>query len=107
MGRKNQEELGDKDFVKGERETTRTQDAIEMRMRMEKIISGLKIGKRYTLRFQSYTTSAYGREEAVGKIIRRKMELLGKYRYGALFLEPGGYRQFFTWKELASGGLAK
>lgn len=66
-----------------------------------------QLGKSYKIKHKTYIglhdSGAIG--SRAGTTVIEHGVLLGKYQAGALFDMEGGWREFFTWQELAAGGL--
>ena len=71
--------------------------------RMLAIRERLIQGRKYTIRHKSYLTGSGA--EKMGWIVKTQMTLAEKYPHGALFHVDQGWNEFFTWQELAAGGL--
>ena len=71
--------------------------------KMQAIKEQMTRGRRYTIRHKRYLSGSG--EEKFGRMVNTKMTLAGKYPHGALFRLDQGWYEFFTWAELAAGGL--
>ena len=70
------------------------------------IMTKTKVGKSYRIRHRKYLTGTEGSDHA-GMITTERMTMTGKYPAGALFRTERGWNEFFTWQELAAGGISK
>lgn len=97
------DEITGKDGIKGELPEEKPIGWFCWRMRGIK--EGMARGKKYTIRHKFYLSGTG--EEKQGRIVNTKMTLVGKYPHGALFRVNQGWNEFFTWSELAAGGLIR
>lgn len=75
--------------------------------RMQTLKKKTQLGKQYRIKHKTYLGlhDGAGIGSRAGTTIIEKGVMLGKYQAGALFDMEGGWREFFTWQELAAGGL--
>lgn len=97
------EDITGKDGIIGEPPDERPVGWFSWRMR--DIRERITRGKRYTIRHKSYFSGTG--EEKLGRIVNTRMTLAKKYPHGALFHVDQGWYEFFTWAELAAGGLRR
>lgn len=95
------EDITGKDGIKGEPPDERPIGWFSWRMRA--ISKKITRGNRYTIRHKSYL-SGTGKEK-MGRMVKTRMTITQKYPHGALFHVDQGWYEFFTWAELAAGGL--
>ena len=71
-------------------------------LRMDEVRRKLKPGRTYMIRHRSCLSGKMEDHTKFGSIIKSNATLIDKYPHGALFMMPGGWREFFTWSELAT-----
>lgn len=74
--------------------------------RMAAIMLKTKTGRTYRVRHKQYLIGTEN-ESKSGMTRTDSMTLIGKYPAGGLFRTEQGWNEFFTWQELAAGGLTK
>ena len=90
-------------FVRGEEPDREPPGLFSKRMKALKKTA--KLGKVYKIRHKTYVgaNGGNGSDSKVGTFVTEKAVMIGKYSFGALFEMEQGWREFFTWQELAAG----